>query len=534
MSSQPVRRFSLAGFDMTTVFESSEGGERANSQQTAIGIRGVSKHYGLTTALSDVSFDVRAATIHALVGQNGAGKSTALGALAGRSPPSGGSIEIFGEAAKLSDPRKAHETGIVAIYQELTIVPHLSAVENVFLGQTLSSCGFVSAARMKARFRDLCGRLGVSIAADAKARHLSVADQQILEIMRGVQSNARIVLFDEPTASLAPAERRALFRLMRDLRKAGHTMVFVSHNLDEVFEIADDITVFRNGGMVASKAAAEWSKSALVAAMLGERMADIYHRRKASVPFGDDILRARSVSVPGAIMDVDISVRRGEIVGVAGLAGAGRTTLLRALAGAEPKATGSLWIDGAKRSWPGEPNEARRLGIALAPEERKTDGLVLGMSSSDNIALPHLSGCSTLGVISDAKLKTATNAAALTFGLDPMRLSEPVRNLSGGNQQKALLARWKYRLPTLLLVDEPTRGIDIGAKAEILDALRMFSDLGAGVVVVSSELEEIVSIADRVIVMAEGRKVEELLADRNEISLGRILNAAFEVKDHHV
>ena len=519
---------------MTTVFDRREGGGPARSRETAIGIRGVSKHFGSTTALSDVSFDVRAATIHALVGQNGAGKSTALGLLAGRSPPSSGRVEIYGEAAKLSDPRRAHETGIVAIYQELTIIPHLSAVENVFLGQILSYGGFVSPARMKARFRELCGLLGVSIAADARARHLSVADQQILEIMRGVQSNARILLFDEPTASLAPAERKALLRLMGDLRKAGHTMVFVSHNLDEVFEIADDITVFRNGRMVASKPAAEWSKGALVAEMLGERMTDIYHRREASVPFGDDILRARNVSVPGAIRDVDISVRRGEIVGVAGLAGAGRTTLLRALAGAEPKATGSLWMDGATRPWPKQPIHARRLGIALVPEERKTDGLILGMNSSNNIALPRLNGCSTLGVLSDAKLKESTKTAAVTFRLDPARLAEPVRNLSGGNQQKALLARWKYTQPTVLLVDEPTRGIDIGAKAEILDALRLFSDLGTGVVVVSSELEEIVSIADRVIVMAEGRKVEELVADRREISLSRILNAAFEVEDHHV
>ncbi|MER9180410.1 sugar ABC transporter ATP-binding protein [Mesorhizobium sp. M0767] len=519
---------------MTTAFKKSEDGGPARSQEIAVGFRGVSKHFGSTIALSDVSFEVRAATIHALVGQNGAGKSTALGVLAGRSPPSGGRVEIFGEAAKLSDPRRAHEAGIVAIYQELTIIPHLSAVENVFLGQILSYGGLVSAARMKARFRELCSLVGVSIAADDRARQLSVADQQILEIMRGVQSDARVLLFDEPTASLAPTERRALFRLMRDLRKAGHTMVFVSHNLDEVFELADDITVFRNGRMVASKPAAEWSKGTLVASMLGESMTDIYRRREASVPFGDDILRARNVSVPGAIRGVDISVRKGEIVGVAGLAGAGRTTLLRALAGAEPKATGSLWFDGATRAWPRQPNEARRLGIALVPEERKTDGLVLGMSSSDNIALPRLNGCSTLGVLSDAKLKEATRAAAITFRLDPARLSEPVQNLSGGNQQKALLARWKYTPPTVLLVDEPTRGIDIGAKAEILDALRLFSDLGTGVVVVSSELEEIVSIADRVIVMAEGRKVEELVADRKEVSLGRILSAAFDVEDHHV
>jgi ABC-type sugar transport system ATPase subunit len=317
---------------------------------------------------------------------------------------------------------------------------------------------------------------------------------------------------------------------MRDLRATGHTMVFVSHNLDEVFEISDAITVFRNGKLVSTKPTAEWSKESLVAAMLGETMTNIYHRRRGAIPIGDEVLRAEKVTVPGALSEIDLTIHRGEILGVAGLAGAGRTTLLRALAGAESTSTGNLWLQGRSVAWPRSPGAARRLGISLAPEERKVDGLVLSMSAADNISLPKLSACSSLGLISDSRQMEATKAAGRNFGLDPARLREAVRNLSGGNQQKALLARWKYVPPDVLLVDEPTRGIDIGAKAEILDALRTFSDAGAAVVVVSSELEEIVSIADRVIVLAEGRKVGELTAAKGEITLSRILTTAFAVE----
>lgn len=500
----------------------------------AIAFSDISVSFGTFKALSAIDFGVKSGTIHALVGQNGAGKSTALGILAGRVSASSGHIEVFGKHAELGSPRRAHQQGITAIYQELTIIPQLSAVENVFLGQNLSKGGVVSSMAMTRRYLELAERIGVSIPADVLARRLSVADQQILEIMRAVQSDAKILLFDEPTASLAPAERRALFRLMQDLRASGHTMIFVSHNLEEVFEIADDITVFRNGRLIASRTASEWSKPVLIAAMLGEAMTNIYHRREGTVPAGSEILKASRVSVPRYLHDVDLSVRKGEILGIAGLAGAGRTTLLRALAGAEPKATGELHVGGKLHAWPTEPSKARKLGIALVPEERKTEGLVMGMCAADNIALPNLSRFRKFRFLSESRLKASAKAAAAPFHFDPSRLSEPVGNLSGGNQQKALLARWKLARPVVLLVDEPTRGIDIGAKAEILDALRTLCDEGTSIIMVSSELEEIVSLADRVIVLSEGRKVNELWADKGEVSLSTILNSAFAVEGHHV
>jgi ABC-type sugar transport system ATPase subunit len=500
----------------------------------AIAFRDISKNYSSIQALSGVSFEIAPGTIHALVGQNGAGKSTALSVLAGKIQPSSGQVELSGAPVTLSPPRRAHEAGVVAIYQELTIIPQLSAVENVFLGQSLSSRGFISIARMRARFRDLCKTINVSLDPDAIAGSLSVADQQILEIMRGVQSEARILLFDEPTASLAPAERKSLFRLMDDLRRSGHTMAFVSHNLDEVFEISDAITVFRNGRHVSTRRTSGWTKEDLVAAMLGETMTGIYHRREAGAAFGGEVFRVENVSVPGMIDGIGFSVLSGEIVGVAGLAGSGRSTLLRALAGAEPSSRGTAWLDGMRVPWPRNPIAARRLGVSLVPEERKTDGLVLSMSAADNITLPDLGQVSRAGLISGSRRTAAARDASRSFSFDPSRLGEAVGNLSGGNQQKALLARWRYSQPRVLLVDEPTRGIDIGAKAEILDALRTFSDAGVAVVVVSSELEEIVSLADRVVVLAEGHKVGELHAARGEVSLSRILSTAFAVEGAHV
>ena len=507
---------------------------RSTGTVPAVYCRQVEKTYGAIRALHPVDLEVRPGTIHALVGQNGAGKSTLLGILAGRTRAGAGTIEVFGKPEALGDPRTARRASIIAIYQELTIVPALSAVANVFLGQTLSSGGLLSEAAMRRRFLELARRLDVRIPPEAEARTLSIADQQILEIMRAVQSEARIILFDEPTAALAPAERTALFRLMRDLRRNGHTMLYVSHNLDEVLDISDDVTVFRNGRRIASSAVAEWSKPKLVGAMLGEDVGDIYHRRTGRRPAGDrPLLRAKGVDVPGAIGGVDLTLRPGEVVGIGGLVGSGRTTLLRALAGLEPAAKGNLWIDGEKRPWPRRPHDARALGIALVPEDRKLQGLVLGMSAMENIALPRLRDATRHGLLSDARMREAAERVSSLFRLDPSRLRHPVHQLSGGNQQKALLARWRYCRPKVLLVDEPTRGIDIGAKGEILDCLRAFADDGIGVVIVSSELEEIVAVADRVLVLAEGRTAGQLDARSGEVSVAAILNDAFRVEKVH-
>lgn len=506
----------------------------APSNAPVVRCSGVAKNYGATRALSDIDIEVRPGTVHALVGENGAGKSTLLGVLAGRVRPSSGGVEVFGEPVDFGDPRAARAHGIVAIYQELTIVPALSAIANVFLGQPLSRGGMLSEGAMRARFSRLCERLGVSIDPEVEARRLSVADQQLLEIMRALEAEAKLILFDEPTAALAQPERVALFELMRDLREDGVTMVFVSHNLDEVLDISDDVTVFRNGRLQASRPTSEWTKGRLVEAMIGGEVSDLFaHRRGSPAQNPAEILHAERVTVPGAIEDVEITVGRGEIVGVAGLVGSGRTTLLRALAGLEPAATGSLRISGQEVSWPRTARRARALGVALVPEDRKTQGLVLGLSAMENIAMSDFGRVTRGGLVSRRRMRERAGEAAGSFGFDPARLGEAAGNLSGGNQQKALLARWRYQTPKVLLADEPTRGIDVGAKGEILDTLRRFADEGIGVVVVSSELEEVAAVADRVIVLSEGRGVQELRAGDGGVPVAEMLNAAFKVEEKH-
>jgi len=497
---------------------------------------------------------VRAGSVHALVGENGAGKSTALGILAGRIGPTSGRVDVFGEELKYGDPRASRRAGIVAIYQELTIVPALSVEANVFLGQTLSTGGFLSEREMRARYEALCARIGVKVMpAKTRAGSLSVADQQILEILRALVSEARVILFDEPTASLAVSEREALYRLINSLRAEGVTIVFVSHNLDEVLELADVITVFRDGELTVTEPREQFTKPILVRAMIGsagddrivrEMLED--HEKEAARAVADasrtarlaqsvgkpPLLAATGVTVPGAVEDLEIEVRAGEMVGVGGLVGSGRTTLLRALAGLEPTAQGRLFIDGVEVAWPKSVRQALRYGIALVPEDRKGQGLVPTMTSVDNIALSDFGKVATAGFLSPASIEKGTAPIAADFGFQKGRLRHRASELSGGNQQKLLLARWKHVTPRILLADEPTRGVDVGAKAEILQSLEEMARQGLGLIMVSSELEEVAVVSDRVYVLAEGLAVGVLDRTAGEITTSDILHLAFRVREN--
>jgi rhamnose transport system ATP-binding protein len=456
----------------------------------ALRLRGVGKRFGATVALQHVDLDVEAGSIHALVGENGAGKSTLLGILAGRLAGSEGRAEALGAPLPAGDPRAARAAGVVAIYQELTIVPQLSAVANVFLGAPEARGGWLARRAMTRRFRALAERLGAEIDPAARAGALSIADQQLLEVMRALRAHARVILLDEPTAPLAPAERAALLTLMDDLRQDGVTMLFVSHNLGEVLQIADRVSVFRDGRLVSTRPTAAWTRSDLIRAMLGEADAGpSAGARRTPAPAAAravPLLSVRELAVPGVLADVSLDAHAGEIIGVAGLVGSGRTTLLRALAGLERGATGRLRLRGQPAGWPRTVRAALALGIALVPEDRKAQGLVPGLSGTRNVALADLGAISTRGWISNTRARARAAEAACGFGFDERRLAEPVSRLSGGNQQKLLLARWAHRRPAVLLADEPTRGIDIGAKAQILATLRTFTAAGAAVVLVSS------------------------------------------------
>lgn len=394
---------------------------------------------------------------------------------------------------------------------------------------------------MRARYLGLCERLNVDpVPAGVPAGRLSVAEQQLLEVMRALVGEARIVLFDEPTAALAQPERDALLKLMDDLRRAGMTLAFVSHNLDEVLEVADTVSVFREGEMVATGPRARWSQALLVREMVGrehrERLSlelsvssvEPAERRRAPDRGAAPVLRASGLSVPGVLDNISLSVAAGEILGIAGLVGSGRSSVLRSLAGVQANATGGLWIDGAQVGWPSTVRSARRHGIALIPEDRKAQGLVLGMSARDNATMSDWGDVVRRGLISNSLMDERAASAARGLGFPADRLARAASQLSGGNQQKLLFARWRHSRPKVLLADEPTRGIDIGAKEVIATALRQMAEEGVGVVLVSSELEEVVALSDRVVVLRHGEVCATV--DRGEgFDASILLQAAFGV-----
>jgi ABC-type sugar transport system ATPase subunit len=518
-------------FEKARPINAVSGAYDPGAQTLAVDAKNVVMRFGAAVALRGIDFQSETGKIHALVGANGAGKSTFLGIIAGRLRPTLGDVAIFGRPYDFGSPRHARQLGIAAIYQELTIVSAMSTQANVFLGQSIARAGLLAQRQMRDEFLFLCKRFGVSIPPDIAAGRLAIADQQMLEIMRGVRSGARLLLFDEPTASLAPPECEALFRTMRELRGEGVTMLFVSHKLQEVLEIADVVTVFRDGRVAVHGPRPQWNKNELVRAMIGRDLRTEAPRRKATFSAATDqpILSVRSLSIPGVLHGIHLDIRRGEIVGLGGLVGSGRTSLLRSLAGLEPHSRGELLIEGKKVGWPQTPAHALAAGISLVPEDRKTQGLVLSMTAASNIIMTDFSLVSKLGVLSAKAVARRTREVAQRFGFDETRLSSLVRNLSGGNQQKVLLSKWGYRQPKVLLVDEPTRGIDIGAKQEILSTLRQMADGGLGILIVSSELEEVVTACNRVLVLAEGRIVAGLDQSISPVRVEDILRAVFNV-----
>jgi ABC-type sugar transport system ATPase subunit len=500
------------------------------TDEPAIRCIAVSRRFGATVAVDDVDLSIPAGEIHALVGANGAGKSTLLGMLSGRVAPSGGTLEIFGRELHGGRPREALDASVAIVYQELTIVPQLSACDNVFLGDERRKRGFIDEASMKKRFKQLCQEFEVEIDAGALAGTLTVATQQLLEIMRTVQRGTRVLLLDEPTASLSHREREFLLEIMRRLKKEGVTIVFVSHNLDEVLEIGDTITVMRNARLIATRPVGQWTKPSMVEAMTGE--APLRVERDGEPAKGPWVLEAREINLAGAIENISLQVRSGEVLGIAGLVGAGRTSLLRCLAGLEPNSSGELLIEGEKRRWPRSPREAlRKLEIALVPEDRKQQALALHMSIPDNVMMTDLASVSRGGLINNRAQLDQARRILDAFKLNRQVGRYPVGQLSGGNQQKVVLAKYINEDPRVMLFDEPTRGIDVGAKVEVLHAVRQFAHRGKAVILTSAEIEEVLDVSDRVLVMALGRIVGEFVMHTETPTVRDVLDLAFQVDD---
>jgi ribose transport system ATP-binding protein/rhamnose transport system ATP-binding protein len=495
----------------------------ATAATPAIECVGASKKFSGKYAVHGADLVVEAGTIHALVGENGAGKSTLLGMISGRLAADEGTVRVFGDQLQSSSPRDARKHGLVVVYQELTMVPAFTAAQNVFLGQLDSKAGLTLDRAMRQRYLELCREFDVHIDPDTPARELSVSQQQIVEIMRGVQAKGRVLMLDEPSAALAEHEREVLYRILNRLRDGGTTIVFVSHNLDEVLLLSDRITVMRDSRVVVSAPRSEWAtKQSIVQRMVGKEV--VIQKRTERHPLGEESIAVRDVTLPGVLDGISLTARAGEIVGLWGLVGSGRTTFFRSLCGLEHRSRGTLTLSGTSRPWPRSMRAAVASGVVMVPESRRL-ALVMGMDAVSNYWLGRRSP--GRGFLSPRRERGDVVRDSAFFGFNVKRVQESVRTLSGGNQQKVLLAKWAGYRPKVFLVDEPTRGIDVGAKAEVLASLVTLAREGATIVVTSSELEEVLAICDRLLVFSHGRVVHELSTRDGEVSVEEIVHFGF-------
>ncbi len=489
---------------------------------------GISKRFPGVQALDDVNFEVAPGEIHALLGENGAGKSTLLKILSGAQQPDAGEILLGGAPATFASPHDAQRLGIVTIYQEFTLAPNMSVAENVFIGREPGPGPFVNWRKMAADTRAITDRLGLGLKPFALVRHLSVAEQQMVEIARALSMQSRLIVMDEPTSALSSTEVAKLFRIVRDLKAHGLSVIFVTHRLEEVMEICDRYTVLRDGRQVGGGTVAETDVDGIIRLMVGRQLEGRFAHRE-SVNVGDVALRVEGLSRRGKAQDqtatvldkVSLEVRRGEILGVAGLVGAGRTEMARAIFGADPFDAGTVFIDGepvAIRS----PEDAIRHGVGLVPEDRKQQALFLSLAVRINLSMAaHKRILRGWVFIDEAAERRMVEDFRIGLNIRMASPEQLIADLSGGNQQKVVLARWLALRPKVLIVDEPTRGIDVGAKVEVHNLLFELARAGIAIIAISSELPEVLTISDRIVTMREGRVTGEI--SREQASEERLM-----------
>ncbi len=479
----------------------------------------VSKGFAGVRALADVDFDLNAGEVHALVGENGAGKSTLVKVLGGAVRPDAGEAVLDGAPLPFGDPLEARRRGLSLVYQELALAPHLSVADNVFLGRERGRL-WLRRADMRRAVRALLDELGADVDPDAPARTLSVGYQQMVEIARALATEARVLMLDEATAALSAAEVERLFAVVRRLRARGLGIVFVSHRLDEVLAVADRVTVLRDGRRVASAAAGDVDRARLIRWMVGRDLTEEFPVR-APAP-GATVLDVRGLKAPPRLHDASLSVRAGEIVGLAGLVGAGRSSAALALVGAR-RATGEIRLDGQRVHFR-SPAEAIAHGVVYVTEDRQARGLWPQMSAEANLTLASLGRLTRFGLLSRPRERTLAAEAARRFDVRAASLAQPAAALSGGNQQKLLLARFLLEPRRLVVLDEPTRGVDVGARAEIYALIARLAAEGAAILLISSDLTEVLGLADRIVVMRDGRTVGTLV--RAEATPERVMALA--------
>ncbi len=474
-------------------------------------------------ALKGVSFDLRAAEVHALVGENGAGKSTLIKVITGAHQPDAGTLQVAGRVIENNDPLIARSLGIAAIYQQPALFADLSVAENIALGlERGGPWRFIEWGKRRARARELLGRIGADIDPDAEVRTLTMPQQQLVEIARALGADAKILIMDEPTASLTEREVDNLFRVIRELRTHKVGIIYISHRLDELFQIADRVTVLRDGSTVATRPVTEVTPAELIRLMVGREIASVFPKKQ--VPLGDVVLELRGVGCRASgVQDVNLSVRAGEILGLAGLAGAGRTELARCLFGLTPADCGEIRLRGAVVSIR-SPGEAVAHGIAYVPEDRRRHGVILEMSVAVNTTLAILRKLSRRGFLNFRQERSLTREYVGRLQVKTASIDAAVGDLSGGNQQKVALARWLVTEPAVLILDEPTQGVDVGAKAEIHQIMGELAGRGLAILMISSELPEVLGMSDRVAVLRGGTIVGTL--DRADATQEKVLALA--------
>ncbi|MCX4672161.1 sugar ABC transporter ATP-binding protein [Streptomyces sp. NBC_01381] len=473
-----------------------------------LAVQGLSKSFGAVRALHDVSLELYAGEAHALAGENGAGKSTLIKTLAGVHRPDAGGLSLDGRPVVFHGPGDARDAGVAVIYQEPTLFPDLSVAENIFMGrQPRRSLGRVDHKAVHAAAGALFKRLAVDLDPEQPARGLSIADQQIVEIAKALSFDARVLIMDEPTAALTGSEVARLFGVVRALREQGAAVLFISHRIEEIFELCQRVTTLRDGALIASEPLDGLTEDDLVRRMVGRDLDELYPKQDTQV--GEVALSVRRLTREGVFTDVSFDVRRGEIVGLAGLVGAGRSEVARAVFGVDRWDAGTVEVQG-RALVNGAPSTAMAAGLALVPEDRRAQGLVMDMSIERNIGLTGLRTTVRAGLMDRGAERSRSLDWAVRLQVKYARIADAVGTLSGGNQQKVVLAKWLATRPQVLIVDEPTRGIDVGTKAEVHRLLSELAADGVAVLMISSDLPEILGMADRVLVMHEGRLTAEI------------------------
>ncbi len=471
-------------------------------------MRHIRKTFPGVVALDAVDFEVRRGEVHVLLGENGAGKSTLVKILSGAYSKEGGQIFLGGREVEIRSPKQAQELGVGIIYQELNLVPHLSAGENIFLGRepTLVS-GIIDSRKLYDAAQSILDDLGVDIPARKKVRDLGIAQQQMVEVAKALSVDARILVMDEPTSALTEKEIKELFAAIRRLKGKGVSIVYISHRLEELFEIGERVTILRDGKYVATHSVKDTTRPELIRLMVNRELTE--HFPKQSSCTRKEILRVEHLTRKGGFRDISFSLYAGEVLGIAGLLGSGRTELARAVFGADRIDSGRIFLKGELRSIR-SPRGAIRRGMGLITEDRKTQGLILGLSVRDNICLPNLDRFAALGIVSHRKEERALEPVVRELRIKTPSLDQKVVYLSGGTQQKVVLSKWLLSNADVLLFDEPTRGIDVGSKVEIYQWMNRLTAGGAGIVMISSDLPEILGMSDRILVMHQGEMVKEL------------------------